>query len=221
MKRITKGLEGVAAVALLATLVACSGGPEAPVDDPAGGQASAAGGGGGARTLAIPGQELPEGHPPTGATGQGAMTVVWDVPEGWATETPASSMRIAQYRVPGPGGDGECVVFFFGVGQGGDPMANAVRWAGQFTQPDGRASQDVMQMEQLQAGEIQMLVVELTGTYVNLMVNDEEMPGHMLLGAIAPGPDANWFFKFTGPKATVESERAAFEAMLRSLRSGG
>jgi hypothetical protein len=57
------------------------------------------------------------------------MTVVWDVPEGWTAVPPASSMRKAQYRVPGPGGDGECIVFFFGVGQGGDPMANAVRWA--------------------------------------------------------------------------------------------
>ena len=46
-------------------------------------------------------------------------------------------MRHAQYRVPGGNGDGECIVFYFGPGEGGDPMSNARRWAGQFDQPDG------------------------------------------------------------------------------------
>ena len=32
-----------------------------------------------------------------------------------ATRTPSSSMRRAQYRVPGAGGDAECVVFYFGL----------------------------------------------------------------------------------------------------------
>jgi len=45
-------------------------------------------------------------------------------------------------------------------------------------------------------------------------------PGYMLLGAIAEGPDANWFFKLTGPEATVEAQRAGFEALLKSLRKG-
>ena len=45
-------------------------------------------------------------------------------------------------------------------------------------------------------------------------------PGYMLLGAIAEGPDANWFFKFTGPEATVRAEKAAFGEMIRSLKSG-
>jgi hypothetical protein len=42
----------------------------------------------------------------------------------------------------------------------------------------------------------------------------------MLLGAIARGPDANWFFKATGPRATMEANRAAFEAMVNSIRPG-
>jgi hypothetical protein len=42
----------------------------------------------------------------------------------------------------------------------------------------------------------------------------------MLLGAVAAGPDANWFFKSTGPQATVEAHRAAFEGMIASLKPG-
>jgi hypothetical protein len=52
------------------------------------------------------------------------------------------------------------------------------------------------------------------------MVNDTEMPGYMLLGAIAPGPDANWFFKLTGPESSVRSQREAFEIVVRSIRTG-
>src|SRR5262245_40912700 len=99
--------------------------------------------------LPIPGGEeksgeLPPGHPPVGQTagnavpgpppgsGEGETGVRWKAPAGWIAETPSSPMRKAQYRVPGPGGDGECAVFYFGPGQGGDPMANAQRWVGQF-----------------------------------------------------------------------------------------
>jgi hypothetical protein len=46
----------------------------------------------------------------------------------------------------------------------------------------------------------------------------EQKPGYALLGAIVEGPDANWFFKLTGPAATVDAQRQAFEAMVGSLR---
>ena len=43
-------------------------------------------------------------------------------------------------------------------------------------------------------------------------------PDFMLLGAIVPGPDANWFFKCTGPAKTMESNRARFDTLLASVR---
>jgi hypothetical protein len=44
--------------------------------------------------------------------------------------------------------------------------------------------------------------------------------GYRLLGAVAPGPDANWYFKFTGPDATVNAQRDAFTSMVKSLKHG-
>jgi hypothetical protein len=133
-------------------------------------------------------------------------------------------MRVAQYRVPGPGGDAECVVFYFGPGQGGDPRSNALRWASQFTQPDGRPSAEVMRSEALAGTPRPVQLVELTGTYDGGMTMTdapaERRPGYMLLGGIADGPDAPWFFKFTGPEATVRAQREAFVGLLRSLRHG-
>ncbi len=92
--------------------------------------------------------ELPPGHPSTSPqvpAGASKAGLTWDKPEGWVEETPSSSMRRAQYRVPAESGDGECVVFYFGPGQGGGAQANADRWAGQFEQPDGRPSTEVME----------------------------------------------------------------------------
>jgi hypothetical protein len=182
------------------------------------------------------GSEIPAGHPPVAAqgggslappppgSGSGATGVEWAVPAGWVAVTPSSPMRRAQYRVPGPGGDGECVVFYFGPGQGGDPLSNATRWAGQFKHPDGTPAADALKTTTMQVGEVNVLLVEVTGTYSGGMTMTmepaEPKPGYMLLGAIAEGPDANWFFKLTGPEKTVASQHAAFEAMLKSLKKG-
>jgi hypothetical protein len=187
------------------------------------------------RLVPLPGDagDLPPGHPPleTGDTGgglsapppgsgTGAAGLAWTTPEGWIEETPSSTVRRAQYRVPGPGGDAEFVVFYFGPGQGGDPMSNAMRWAGQFTQPDGSSSLDRLETREEAVGALTVLRVEVSGSYSNVMVSDETIPDAMLLGAIAQGPDANWFFKLTGPRDTVEGQRAGFDGLIASLRPG-
>lgn len=157
--------------------------------------------------------------PPAAEAAGSDSVLVWQAPESWREETPTSPMRRAQYRVPGPDGDGQLVVFYFGTGQGGDAMANARRWADQFRQEDGRASSEVMTTRQRTVGEMPVLIVEVEGTYTGGMSGAPELPGAMLLGAIARGPDANWFFKLTGPRATIESQRQAFDAFVGSLRS--
>lgn len=176
-----------------------------------------------AATLDIPGQAgtLPEGHPPLGAS----KTLAWDVPQGWIEQPPSQNMRHAQYEVSGPGGVGECVVYYFGPKQGGDAKANAERWAGQFSQPDGGSSLERMKMETLAGTEVPVQIVEVTGTYEGGMTGSTEpfepQANYMLLGAIAEGPDAPWFFKFTGPEETVRAQREAFTKLLSSLRVDG
>jgi hypothetical protein len=195
--------------------------------------------GGGARDTAppptdpAPSGDLPPGHPPLGggdASGQLPTPVVeeetalgWTKPEAWIDEPPANAMRQAQYRVPGEAGDGICVVYYFGAGQGGDPQANAERWAGQFVQPDGSSSLDVMKTEQITVNGLETLMVEVTGTYREGGMSmtgapEQQRSDHMLLGAVVEGPDSNWFFKFTGPEATLRAASAQFEALVKSAR---
>ncbi len=197
-----------------------------------------------------PSVALPPGHPPAGGMaggmpggmpgsmggsgialppvdpqgGLGAAGLVWDAPKSWVAQPPANPMRRAQYKVPGAAGDGELVVFYFGPNQGGPPLDNAQRWAMQFAQPDGADPLSALKTRNGDIHGIPALFVETTGTY-----NPGTMSGApaatkenwALLGVVAEGGDANWFFKFTGPKATIEAERAAFEAMIGSVRRGG
>lgn len=181
-------------------------------------------------------KSLPPGHPPTGGpgaspslpappadSGTGSRGLTWTSPSGWTQETPSSSMRRAQYRIPGSGGSGECVVFYFGPGQGGDAKSNVERWAGQFQSADGNPVGDALKTREIRVGDIPVVVVEVTGTYVGGMGGGPagpERPNHMLLGAIADGPDARWFFRATGPRATIEAQRAAFDRMIRSIKRG-
>jgi hypothetical protein len=183
-------------------------------------------------------QELPAGHPPVAdppadnmgivqppaGSGSGETGLGWQVPADWEEQQPRSAMRRAQYRVPGEAGDAECVVFYFGPGQGGAPMANAERWADQFIQPDGSSSHEALVTEQIVVDGIPVLLSEVTGTYSGGMAMAggpaKSLEGYMLLGAIAEGPDANWFFKLTGPQATVAEQKAAFRGMMESLAGG-
>jgi hypothetical protein len=81
-----------------------------------------------------------------------------------------------------------------------------------------------MTVSALESAAVPVQVVEITGTYDGGMSLDEQaagpQPDFMLLGGIAKGPDAPWFFKLTGPETTVRDQREAFLGMLESIRSG-
>lgn len=183
--------------------------------------------------------QLPPGHPPTGdpglvrsqpsagTAGAASSAPQWDVPGTWQSETPASRMRQAQYRVPataGDGSDGECAVFYFGPGQGGDVQGNIMRWASQFSTEGG--GPPAPEVSTLEAGGQTVTRVEVSGTYTPSPMSMSGAPGggpqpaHRLFGAIIPGPDAHWFIKCTGPEKTMEANRDAFDGMLSSVRYG-
>jgi hypothetical protein len=208
----------------------------APAAGTASPQAAAAGGEGGELPPGHPpidfqagGASLPSGHASSGSGGAAADGAAaasgggldWAVPAGWVSEPPANSMRRAQYRISGAGGDAECVVFYFGAGQGGDAQSNAERWASQFQNADGSPAMDTMKTRRASAGGREVLYVEARGTYDPGMMSGGAggpKPGYALLGAVVQGPDANWFFKLTGPAAIVEAQRQAFEAMVGSVQ---
>jgi hypothetical protein len=132
-------------------------------------------------------------------------------------------MRRAQYAVPGAGGaeDGELAVFYFGQGQGGGVEANLDRWYGQFTQPDGGSTRASASRERRTVGTLAVTVTRARGTFAGGMPGagpSTPRPRWALLGAIVETPGGLWFFKLTGPEATVEAARRGFDELLESLR---
>jgi hypothetical protein len=166
-----------------------------------------------------------EGVPSAGAGSSPRGDVAWSAPAAWTSEAPSSAMRRAQYIVPkaaGDAADGECAVFYFGPGQGGDVRANLERWASQFTDASGRSAEPSPIVSQVNGLKVSKVSVEGTYNAAQMMGGGDQAPkpGYLLLGAIVEGPDANWFFKCTGPKKTMEANREAFDGMIGSVHPG-
>lgn len=155
-----------------------------------------------------------------------AAQLKFDVPDGWQSKAPSSSMRVAEFVLPRAGGDAadaSLVVYFFGAGSGGGVQANLDRWIGQMTQPDGRATRDVARTDaRVSRGGIPLTVVDVTGTYVAEVAPGAterfNEPGYRLIAAVVDTPGGAHYVKLTGPAATVAKWEASVAAFLASLR---
>jgi hypothetical protein len=153
--------------------------------------------------------KLPPGHPPIG--GGGAMEaagpigdapealVTWKASASWRAVPNPNAMRIATYRA----GEAELAVSSAGGGADG----NVERWIGQFATA-GRA----VRLEQRVVGDLHVRVVHVQGTLA-----DGARSGFAMLGAVVETGETLTFFKMTGPATAVEKERAAFDALIKSL----
>jgi hypothetical protein len=168
-------------------------------------------------------ETLPPGHPAVGALGQAASadeapaaakpTLEWKAPARWQLVPSASAMRIATYRVPRAPGDASDAELSIAQA-GGSPEANATRWIGQFDQ----AAQKTARQTNRKVGSLDVLVVEVQGTFSGGMSGDgKAQPGWALLGAIVSTPGLPHFFKLTGPAKSVLAARGEFDAMIRTV----
>jgi hypothetical protein len=153
-----------------------------------------------------------------------AAGLTWAIPRNWesAGERP---MRVATYHTPAAAGDadgGEVAVFYFGPTQGGTVEANVQRWFAQFDPEEGQTTRETAEREELEIAGLAVTRVETRGTYNAaagpMAPRADIRPGYALIGAIVEGPEGAVFFKFTGPEATVEEQRDAFQALLESLQ---
>jgi hypothetical protein len=159
-------------------------------DDPSMGQAS-------------PSDVPPDDEPPA---------LEWSVPAAWRTVPSPSSMRIATYSVPRAAGDSSDAEVSV-TRAGGDVASNVERWVAQF-EDAGAPSR-----RQQRIHGLDVTVVEIEGAYTSAMHPDTPpRPGWALLGAIVGTRGQPYFFKMTGPAATVHGARGAFAKLVESLR---
>src|SRR5262245_34824903 len=159
----------------------------------------------------------------TPATRSEAAGLRFLVPADWARVPAPSDMRAAQFRVPHSNSDAEdaeLVLFFFGKGQGGSAEQNVERWTGQFTQPDGKSSKDAAVVTIRTVNGLKQTSVDVGGTYKPAPMGGAggaEKPGWRLLAAVVEGDGGPWFWRLTGPDATVAAAKPHFDALLASL----
>ena len=171
-----------------------------------------------AETESAPGPAVSAG--PARASGAGLK---FEAPSTWISETPSSSMRLAQYRLPrleGDPEDAELAVFYFG-GQGGSVQANVDRWIGQFSNPDGSPVTNP-QVSERDVNGISLTIVDVRGTYHQaqgpMMAQTTAKENYRMLAAVAEGPGGPSFFKLTGPQPTVDHFEESFNSFLDTLR---
>jgi len=165
----------------------------------------------------------PTASPPakSGVVSVPLLDLTAPVPTSWVSQPPASSMRLAQFRVPDAGGfgDAEFVVFYFGPGQGGSVDANITRWESQFTAPNGKPVKAIVQ--HLTVSRMPVTTVELTGTYargVGMGPAGAPTPDQTLLVAVLETPRGNLTLQLHGPHATVAANREALWILVQGIK---
>jgi len=152
---------------------------------------------------------------------ESAAGIRWTAPAGWKAEGPRP-MRAATYSIAPVAGDStgaECVVNFFGPGQGGGVDANIERWKGQVQGPDGKPAP--AKVEKRTVRGVPITIVDASGSYTGMggpmIASPKAVPGYRLLGAIVEGPGGHVFFKLTGPSKAIAAQQKNFDQLLASI----
>jgi len=153
---------------------------------------------------------------------ESAAGVRWTAPASWKSEAPRP-MRAATYSIAPVAGDqgiAECVVNYFGPGQGGGVDANIERWRGQMLGVDGKPA--TAKIDKRATKGVPITLIDTSGTYTGMggpmMAGSKPAAGYRLLGAIVEGPGGSVFFKLTGPAKTIAAQQKNFEQLLASIQ---
>jgi hypothetical protein len=143
------------------------------------------------------------------------------LPASWVEEKPSSSMRLAQYRIPGSenNSNANLILFYFGQGQGGSAKANIARWQSQFSKPEGGSVEPMI--ETMNVNGIPVTVVELGGDYargVGMGPVGTAAPDQILLASIIESARGNIYIQLHGPAATVALHREAYMQFIRTIK---
>jgi hypothetical protein len=149
------------------------------------------------------------------------LALRWNDPPRWQRRVPSTPMRAAEYRVPRVGSDAEdaeCSIITFGPGQGGSVDDNIDRWVKQL-EPTSSAVDKTKRT----VNGMTVTRVDVAGTYTPMampgMPSSTTTPrqGQRLVGDIVEAPSGFWYFKMTGPDATVSAAAKELDGLIESL----
>ena len=144
------------------------------------------------------------------------------VPTEWTRKPGANPMRLAEFVLPGPGGEVTLVVSRF-AGGGGDAAANVARWKTQFTKADGAPVDDAHE-KTTERAPLKVTTVDIQGTNIAPVTPGAperyNEPDSRLLGVIVEGAGDPYFFKAAGPAKTLDVWEPAVRTLADSIAPG-
>jgi hypothetical protein len=165
----------------------------------------------------------------SGAVGAGAPAAAqkvavpglsFAVPQAWKAQKAQTNMRLAEYTVPGSGGEASLVLYRFANG-GGSAQANVERWVGQFTNAQGGPPTDTAAVKQEQRDGLTLTTLDVSGNYAGQQMPgapaQPSIQGARLLALVVEGSGPPYFFKLLGPAATVTESIDAWNALSASV----
>lgn len=156
-----------------------------------------------------------------------ANELKYDAPADWVSVKPDSMMRKAQWSLPkaeGDAEDGAVILFYFGAGQGGGVAGNVMRWKGMFSTEDGKPlADDAVKQESFKANDLNVTLIELAGRYTESSMRPgapaaTPKSNYRMIAAIVETADGSWYFRCTGPTATIAKHEAGIRSLLKSVR---
>ena len=141
-------------------------------------------------------------------------------PEGWKEETPSSSMRMGQFKLPKADKDkedAELALFVF-PGGSGTVKQNLERQVVKFLE-DGRKEK----VAKIKVGKIEATYQDVTGTYKKKPFPMAEkftpVPDYRQLYVVFEAEDGKQYYMLLlGPTATVEKHKKGFEEWLKNFK---
>jgi hypothetical protein len=176
--------------------------------------------------------QLPPDHPPIGASapadsvhgaagaagaseGDDHEPITWKAPEGFASAPNPNPMRIATFKASPAKGDAEGAELAISRA-GGSMDANVARWLGQFDEHEKEL------VKEKTINGLKVTTVEINGTFRAgaMMGGDPAAPKKdwSFVAAVVDAAGESYFFKLTGPRATVKSVRKSFDAMIDGVK---
>jgi hypothetical protein len=134
-----------------------------------------------------------------------APQVKWTTPEGW-TEVPPSSMRYASFSAPGEEGSKIDISVVTFPGDGGSDADNINRWRGQIGLDPIDANAITSEVAPLKTADSTFSTTDIAGDKTRTIAAWTRRDGRV------------WFFKATGPSASVEKEKPNFVKFIESVR---
>ena len=171
-------------------------------------------GGGSPQVASIPSSPAYETAEAGGRQSLGVISVV--PPSEWRSVPPSSSMRTAEYEVPGAdGGAGANLAIF--AANWGSVDDNVARWVAQFSE----LKTEVGRRDLIVGGageEISVTLVDVAGTFSGGMAGGGAQSHQRMLGAIVDVGGSFYYMKFLGPERTVTHWKEGFESFIHSIR---